>query len=177
MSMEMLAHVLRFANPQVSRAEHKLLMVLAYHTNHETGLAYPGRRLLAQELLITERHVKRLVYRLVKAGWLEVKPGQGRGHLSVYRIKIPPDEVIHRKGDLSRRRHSGKGDIFAQEKGTFRRALNNVVEPRERNLDALALERQATKPCARDGCPQPQCPHSQQCAYHACCETCAAGEG
>jgi hypothetical protein len=58
MSMEMLAHVLRFSNPQVSRAEHKLLMVLAYHTNHETGMSYPGRRLLAQELLITERHVR-----------------------------------------------------------------------------------------------------------------------
>jgi hypothetical protein len=136
MSMEMLAHVLRFSNPQVSRAEHKLLMVLAYHANHETGLAYPGRRRLAQELLITERHVKRLVQGLVKAGWLEVKPGQGRGHLSVYRITIPPDEVIHRKGDISRRRRPGKGDIFAQEKGTFRGAPNNVVEPRERNLEA-----------------------------------------
>jgi DNA-binding MarR family transcriptional regulator len=99
----MLAHVLRFSNPQVSRAEHKLLMVLAYHTNHETGLAYPGHRLLAQELLITERQVKNLVRRLVKAGWLEVKPGQGRGHLSVYRIKIPPDDVIYRKGEILRR--------------------------------------------------------------------------
>ncbi|SRR6266511_3007092 len=112
MSMDMLAQVLRFSNPQVSRAEHKLLMVLAYHTNHETGLAYPGHRLLAQELLLTERHVKRLVHGLVKAGWLEVKPGQGRGHLSVYQIKIPPDEVIHRKGDMSRRRRPGKGDIL-----------------------------------------------------------------
>jgi DNA-binding MarR family transcriptional regulator len=113
MSMDMLAQVLRFSNPLVSRAEHKLLMILAYHTNHDTGLAYPGRRLLAQELLITERHVKRLVQGLVKAGWLEVKPGQGRGHLSVYRIKVPPDEVIHRKGDMSRRRPPRKGDIFA----------------------------------------------------------------
>jgi Sugar transport-related sRNA regulator N-term len=112
MSMEMLAQVLRFSNPQVSRTEHKLLMVLAYHTNYETGLAYPGRRLLAQELFITERHGKRLVRVLVKAGWLEVKAGQGRGHLSVYWIKIPPDEVIHRKGDISRRRRPGKGDIL-----------------------------------------------------------------
>jgi hypothetical protein len=138
MSMEMIAHVLRWANPQVSRAEHKLLMVLAYHTNHETGLAYPGRRLLAQELLITERHVKRLVHRLVKAGWLQVKPGQGRGHLSVYRITIPPDEVIHRKGDRSPRRRPEKGDILAPEKGTFRPTPNKEVEPTERNLQACA---------------------------------------
>src|SRR5213593_1880544 len=123
MSMDMLAHVLHFSNPQVSRAEHKLLMVLAYHTNHETGLAYPGHRLLAQELLITERQVKNLVRRVVKAGWLEVKPGQGRGHLSVYRITIPPDDVIHRKGEISPRPRAGKGEILRQEKGKFCGAL------------------------------------------------------
>jgi Sugar transport-related sRNA regulator N-term len=166
MSMDMLAQVLRFSNPQVSRAEHKLLMVLAYHTNYETGLAYPGRRLLAQELLITERHVKRLVHALVKAGWLEVKPGHGRGHLSVYRIKLPPDEVIHRKGDILRRRPPRKGDIFAPEKGTFSRALTKVVEPRERNLQAGALApEEQSHACigipmtGKQYCPRCRCTH------------------
>jgi hypothetical protein len=138
MSMEMLAQVLRFSNPQLSRAEHKLLVVLAYHTNHETGLAYPGHRRLAQELLITERQVKNLVRRLVKAGWIEVNPGQGRGHLSVYRLTLPPDDVIHRKGEISQRPIARKGEILRPEKGKFCVAPNKEVEPTERNLQAGA---------------------------------------
>src|SRR3989442_11492141 len=99
MSMEMIAQVLKMSNARLSRAEHRMLMVLAYHTNRETGFAYPGHRLLAKELLITTRQVIKLIQRLEKAGWIEVRRGQGRGHLSVYRLKVAP-EVIHRKGEL-----------------------------------------------------------------------------
>jgi hypothetical protein len=34
-----------------------------------------------------------------------------------------------------------------------------------------------SKKCGRDGCTQPQCPHGQQCAYHACCAVCVAEGG
>jgi hypothetical protein len=47
MSMDMIAQVLKMSNARLSRAEHRMLMVLAYHTSRETGFAYPGHRLLA----------------------------------------------------------------------------------------------------------------------------------
>jgi biotin operon repressor len=40
--------------------------------------------------------------------------------------------------------------------------------------DARAREN-VPKKCANDGCNAPQCPHRQQCAYHACCDACASG--
>ena len=138
MSMEMIAQVLRLSNGTLPRAAHKLLMVLAYHHNATTGLICPGHRLLAQELLITARQVRNLVRTLEKLGWLEVRHGQGRGHLSVYRIKIPPDAVIHRKGEISQRPIARKGEILRPEKGKFCGAPHKEVEPRERNLQACA---------------------------------------
>jgi hypothetical protein len=143
MSMDTISRVLRLSNPNLSRSAHKLLLILAYHTNHLTGLTCPGHRLLAQELLITERQVIRLVHRLEKDGWIEVVRGQGRGHLSVYRIKLDPTEVIHRKGDILPPAPRRKGDISGQEKVTFQVAPINVVEPKERNQGetfSLSLE-------------------------------------
>jgi hypothetical protein len=132
MSTEMIAQVLRFSNPLLTRPQKNLLLVLAYHTNHATGLAFPGHRLLSQELLVTERQVKHLVRRVVKAGWVEVRPGQGRGHLSVYRLTLPPDDVIHRKGEVSAASAPEKRGNRAPEKGKSAAPPYKEVEPQER---------------------------------------------
>jgi len=117
MSTEMLAQVLRLSNPLLSRPQKNLLLVLAYHTNRETGLAYPGHRLLSQELMITTRQVRNLVHQVEKAGWVEVRRGQGRGHLTVYRLKLDPEEVIPRKGEMVYAPSSEKRGNPAPEKG------------------------------------------------------------
>jgi len=111
----MVTQVLRLSNPNLTRACQRFLVVLAHHYNDHTGLCCPGHRLLARELLVSERQVKRLVHDAAKAGFLDVLPGQGRGHLSTFRLKVPPPEVIHRKGDISRNDAAGKGDIFGPE--------------------------------------------------------------
>jgi hypothetical protein len=164
MSMEMVAQVLH--KSQHTGSAYKLLLVIAYHANPETGLAWPSRRLLAAEIRVGERYLKRLLRRLVKSGELEIRPGQGRGHLSVYRIHLDDAEVIHRKGGLTPMRLPPKRGPFGA-----------TVEPTERTkaASALAQARPATKTCARDGCDQPPCPHWQQCRAHACCEFCARG--
>jgi hypothetical protein len=144
MSDAMIAHVPRLSNPDLSSGAHKLFILLAHHTNYKTGLACPGHRLLAQEMRVTERHIKRLVRELVKSGQVDVIHGEGRGHLSTYRIKLPPPEVIHRKGDMSTEAPARKGDIFAPdpgEKGTFSHPPIDEVEQREKTEQAVSLSR------------------------------------
>jgi hypothetical protein len=145
MSMEMLAQVLH--KSQHTGSAYKLLLVIAYHTNPQTGLAWPSRRLLAAEIRVGERYLKRLLRRLVKSGELEIRSGQGRGHLSVYRIRLDDAEVIHRKGGLTPLRVPLKrGPIEAKKRGPF----GVTVEPTERNLQAGAY-------APGQDCPRPEC--------------------
>jgi hypothetical protein len=174
MSMEMLAQVLH--KSQHTGSAYKLLLVIAYHTNPQTGLAWPSRRLLAAEIRVGERYLKRLLRRLVKSGELEIRPGQGRGHLSVYRIHLDDAEVIHRKGGLTPLRVPLKrGPIEAKKRGPF----GVTVEPKERREEAPSLlcqERLAgARRCGWGSCTRPVCPHEVNfCAGHAGCERCAA---
>jgi hypothetical protein len=131
MSDTMIAQVLSLPKSNLSRGAHTLLLLIAHHTNHRTGLAFPGHRLLAQELRVTERHIKRLIHEVWKLGYLQMIPGQGRGHLTVYRLQVSPPEVIHRKGDIPPAAPKKKGDIAAPipaEKGTLPHPPIDVVE-------------------------------------------------
>jgi hypothetical protein len=127
--MEMISQVLRLSKSTGSAQ--KLLLVIAYHTNHETGLACPSRRLLATELRVSERHIKRLLHTLFKLGELDIRHGQGRGHLSTYHIRLDPTDVIHRKGDMPKGGPPPKRGHLGSEK---RGHLGSTVEPKERNL-------------------------------------------
>jgi hypothetical protein len=130
MSMEMIAQVLRLSKSTGSAQ--KLLLVIAYHMNHETGLACPSRRLLATELRVSERHIKRLLHTLFKLGELDIRHGQGRGHLSTYHIRLDPTEVIHRKGDIPKQGATPKrGHVGSEQRGHS----GSAVEPKERNPD------------------------------------------
>jgi hypothetical protein len=149
----MVAQVLRLSNPTLTRAGHRLLVVLAHHHNAKTGLCCPGHALLGRELLIGKRQVIRLVHSLEKDGWIDVVPGQGRGRLSLYRIKLPPPDVIHRKGDISRTDAGRKGDISGPEgprKGDILGHVPITVVEHDREkteqVDAVARAPEATSP-------------------------------
>lgn len=157
MSSDMLAQVLRFSNPILTRPQKNLLLVLAYHTNPTSGLAYPGHRLLALELMITERQVKTLVRRVVKTGWVEVRPGQGRGHLSVYRLTLPPDEVIPRKGEMLNSPSPEKRGNPAPEKG--KSAVTPYKEVEREKKGEMGSPWMASRPETYRECPLCQINH------------------
>jgi hypothetical protein len=111
-----------------------LLLILASHTNPDTGWAWPSLDTLAQETALTRRHVIRLVAHLEALGELQVRRGHGRGHVNFYRVHLhrapdtgdrsPPTQVTSapRTGDMSGREKvtsaTRKGDIGAREKVT-----------------------------------------------------------
>jgi hypothetical protein len=65
-----------------------LLLILASHTNPDTGWAWPSLDTLAQETALTRRHVIRLVAHLEALGELQVRRGHGRGHVNFYRVHL-----------------------------------------------------------------------------------------
>ncbi len=54
-------------------------------TNRETGDAWPSYELLADELGVNERSVKRAIKGLIEAPWFEASHGGGRGNSNHYR--------------------------------------------------------------------------------------------
>jgi hypothetical protein len=111
-----------------------LLLIIASHTNPDTGWAWPSLDTLAQEAAITRRHVIRLIPHLEALGELEVRRGHGRGHVNFYRVHlaITPEKVTSRpeKGDIVPPQKvtsaTRKGDICAREKVTSLSPKSNV---------------------------------------------------
>jgi hypothetical protein len=110
-----------------------LLLVIASHVNPDTSWAWPSLDTLAAEIARTRRHVIRLITQLEMLGELEVRRGHGRGHVSFYRVHLPPTnrELVapvekmtspSRKGDTSRQEKvtlaPEKGDISNREEVT-----------------------------------------------------------
>jgi hypothetical protein len=67
-----------------------LLLVIASHVNPDTGWAWPSLDRLADEIARTHRQVIRLIAQLEALGELEVRRGQGRGHVNFYRVHLAP---------------------------------------------------------------------------------------
>lgn len=67
-----------------------VLLALANRSNHETGVCFPGQKLIAQECSMSDRSVRRHLKNLEKLGLIQRRPrmrGQGRGRTSdEYRI-------------------------------------------------------------------------------------------
>ncbi len=103
-----------------------LLLILASHTNPDTGWAWPSLDTLAQETALTRRHVIRLVAHLEALGELQVRRGHGRGHVNFYRVHLasapeqaPPGPSTGDRSDPQKVTCTPrKGDIGAQEKVT-----------------------------------------------------------
>ncbi len=70
--------------------EHALLVAIAEHADDETGIAWPGNRLLAKESRISERHLRRVLERLVNKKIVAVTQGVGKGHYTTYKLLFSP---------------------------------------------------------------------------------------
>jgi hypothetical protein len=80
-----------------------LLLVIASHVNPDTDWAWPSLDTLAHETGLQRRRTIDLIHILERLGELEVRRGQGRGHVNFYRIITPGEKVQSppRKGAIS----------------------------------------------------------------------------
>jgi hypothetical protein len=70
------------------------LLVIASHINPDTGWAWPSLDTLAHETGLQRRRTIDLIQLLEGLGELEVRRGQGRGHVNFYRVQVTPDEKV-----------------------------------------------------------------------------------
>ena len=73
--------------------EHALLVAIAEHADDEPGIAWPGNRLLAKESRISERHLRRVLERLVNKKIVAVTQGVGKGHYTTYKLLFSPAQL------------------------------------------------------------------------------------
>jgi hypothetical protein len=71
-----------------------LLLVIASHVNPDTGWAWPSLDTLAHETGLQRRRTIDLIHLLEDLGELEVRRGQGRGHVNFYRVQVTPNETV-----------------------------------------------------------------------------------
>jgi hypothetical protein len=72
-----------------------IMLAIADHADDD-GIAYPGVPRLARKARVTERHARRLIHQLARAGEIEIASGAGKNGTNVYRIKLP---LINRHPD------------------------------------------------------------------------------
>jgi hypothetical protein len=87
-----------------TRSARTLLLVIASHVNPDTGWAWPSLDTLAHETGLQRRRTIDLIHILERLGELEVRRGQGRGHVNFYRVHVTPEEKVQsspRKGAIS----------------------------------------------------------------------------
>jgi hypothetical protein len=79
-----------------------LLLVIASHVNPDTGWAWPSLDTLAHETGLQRRRTIDLIHILERLGELEVRRGQGRGHVNFYRVIVLAEQVpsAPRKGAI-----------------------------------------------------------------------------
>jgi Helix-turn-helix domain len=87
-----------------TRSARTLLLVIASHVNPDTGWAWPSLDTLAHETGLQRRRTIDLIHILERLGELEVRRGQGRGHVNFYRVHVTPEETVQsspKKGAIS----------------------------------------------------------------------------
>ena len=93
-----------------------LLLVIASHVNPDTGWAWPSLDTLARETGLQRRRTIDLIHLLEDIGELEVRRGQGRGHVNFYRVHITPEEKVQSVPAEKVQSSARKGAISRQEK-------------------------------------------------------------
>jgi hypothetical protein len=176
MSFHILQHV--FHKTQHHGNAKVLLLALADYANDCCGLAWPAVETLAVKVGVNLRNTHKLLKQVSTGSHaeLEVLLRQGPGYTNLYRFRGVSLETgcRQRQGVAAH----DKGCPWRQGRGVARDRVG--VSPATDNLSVeLSVELSepqayARKKCGINGCDQPACPHWQQCAYHACCEDCAA---
>jgi hypothetical protein len=118
MSAAMIAHV--FAASKSPPSARLVLLAIAYHTNHATGLAHPSERRLMMETGLSRRHLQRLLHELETCGELRIARSRGRGHANVYRITLKGVMVTPFLGEKRRHLVHEKGVMVTPQPNTRR---------------------------------------------------------
>jgi hypothetical protein len=160
-----------------------LLLALADYANDCCGLAWPAVDTLSAKVGVNLRNTHKLLRQVSTGphGELEIMLRQGPSHVNLYRLRGVSLETGCRTGhDVSRHQ---KGCPWRHGEGVGRDT--SPLSPATDNL-SVDLSRELSEPqtgrsrslkgkipiCGYDGCDQPECPHSQFCAFHAPCEEC-----
>jgi hypothetical protein len=93
-----------------------LLLVIASHVNPDTDWAWPSLDTLAHETGLQRRRTIDLVHLLEGLGELEVRRGQGRGHVNFYRVHVTPEETVQSLPAEKVQSPARKGAMLPQEK-------------------------------------------------------------
>jgi hypothetical protein len=92
-----------------------LLLVIASHVNPDTSWAWPSLDTLARETGLRRRRTIDLIHLLESLGELEVRRGQGRGHVNFYRVHVMPEETVQSVPAEKVQSSARKGAIARQE--------------------------------------------------------------
>jgi hypothetical protein len=145
----------------------------------EGGHAHPAQETLAKELAVSGRQVRKYLTELIAHELLTTHQfglAQTNAYVFLWHkwmedgIRPGPELKFHsRRNDSSRGQelmfHSGRNDGSDKE---------NPEENLEDTLGRSRANIPKTTTCGYDGCSQPECPHTQFCAFHAPCEECLA---
>lgn len=84
------------SDTETGGTERMVLMVLAFHANDETGIAYPSVATIAECANISDqRFVRRVLQRLIASGKLRVvTAGGGRGKATEYEVLPQPETLV-----------------------------------------------------------------------------------
>ncbi len=176
MSFHILQHV--FHKTQHHGNAKVLLLALADYANDCCGLAWPAVETLAVKVGVNLRNTHKLLKQVSTGSHaeLEVLLRQGPSYTNLYRFRgVSPATGYRQRQSVATH---DKGCPWRQGRGV---ASDRVgVSPATDNLSVeLSVELSesqayAREKCGINGCDELACPHWQQCAYHACCENCAA---
>jgi DNA-binding transcriptional ArsR family regulator len=125
-----------------------VLLALANRTNHETGVCYPGQKLLAKECSMSDRSVRRHLKNLEDLGLIERRARmrkQGRGRTSdEYRIAFfQQDNLSTKSGPTGQTGTTNRTNMHDQpDTGVQTRTER---EPEEETLAAAPQEKPAKK--------------------------------
>jgi hypothetical protein len=162
MSLRLLQAVL--ASNHTQSSTRLAQVVLAWHACSWCERIYVSVDRLAHELNHAPRKTKRLLQKLRHEKVIEPT-----GETTEYGVPV------YRLVGVTRESPGGdpKGTWGVTKRCQFCREGVTQKAPNKQGIDKRTIN-QRSKKCGRDGCDQPQCPHGQQCAEHACCEACAA---
>ncbi len=178
MSFPLMQHV--FYKSQFHGNAKVLLLALADDANDCCGLAWPAVETLAVKVGVNLRNTHKLLHQVSpgSAAELEILPRQGPKHVNLYRLRGVSLETGCRNRQGVVRHEKGcpwrQGGDVSGDRGKVSPATDNLSVYLSSHLSTPQADGDQSKrlTCGHHSCAQPQCPHSQFCAYHACCDVC-----
>jgi DNA-binding transcriptional regulator YhcF (GntR family) len=97
----------------------RVFPLIVWHANHNDGRTDPSQELLAEELEVDVRGVRRAIHNLIAAGFITVVREPRPHHSAAYQIQWDQLEEAHRRWEedefaIMKARHRGRKDKAAK---------------------------------------------------------------